>query len=166
MEHFCRWVEYSLQTLWNRWFCFLRFSPIPQMPPVLLQFVRFSIIGSTTTLFSYTLYLLFLYWIRACYPFPLDYIVASILTFFLVMSWSFYWNLRLVFTQAKTKSYARWKSFGKTCLVYIFTGFVLTNLFLFLWVQIIGISEYLAPFLNLMITVPLNFIFNKHWAYR
>ena len=54
----------------------------------------------------------------------------------------------------------------KTYISYAFTGLILQNLLLFLFIDIFHISKYLAPFLGLVITIPLNFILNKKWAFQ
>lgn len=52
----------------------------------------------------------------------------------------------------------------KTFVAYGAT-FVLSSVLLFLMVQIIGISQMVAPIINLAITTPLNFIINKFWTF-
>ena len=37
---------------------------------------------------------------------------------------------------------------------------------LYFWVQVIEISPIVAPVVNLIITVPLNFCMNKFWVYK
>jgi putative flippase GtrA len=34
------------------------------------------------------------------------------------------------------------------------------------WINVFGISKYVAPLINLVISIPLNFIINKFWAFR
>lgn len=47
-----------------------------------------------------------------------------------------------------------------------FTGLFLNTVLSVLWVQILGISKMIAPIVNLLISVPLNFIMNKFWAFK
>ena len=54
----------------------------------------------------------------------------------------------------------------KTYASYSFTGLFLNSLLLYVWVQVFHISEFLAPIINLLISVPLNFVINKFWAFR
>ena len=54
----------------------------------------------------------------------------------------------------------------KTYISYSFTGLFLSSILLVLWVQVLGISEFIAPIINLLISVPLNFIINKFWAFK
>lgn len=130
----------------------------------LVQFIKFGIIGLSNTLLSYVIYLLTLLLLK---PLNLswDYFVGSVLSFVLSVLWSFYWNNRLVFTK-KSEKRSILKSLLKTYASYAFTGIVLGNLLLFLWVAVLGIPKTLAPLLSLVITVPLNFILNKFWAFH
>lgn len=34
------------------------------------------------------------------------------------------------------------------------------------WVQICYVSEWIAPIINLLVSVPLNFLINKFWAFK
>lgn len=49
----------------------------------------------------------------------------------------------------------------KTYLSYGFIGIILNNILPWLWIGVFGISKYVAPLINLIISVPLNFIINK-----
>ena len=91
--------------------------------------------------------------------------VASVVGFILSVLWSFYWNNRYVFA-SNDKNNPWWKKLLKTYLSYALTGIVLANLLLYFWVSVLGISKVIAPLLSLVITVPLNFVLNKFWAFR
>lgn len=130
----------------------------------LSQFVKFGLIGVTNTLISYGIYMLVL-WLMAPYNFAYDYLIGSILGFIISVLWSFYWNNKLVFTEDKGKR-SIIKSLLKTYLSYASTGIVLANILLYIFVDVMGISKVIAPFVGLLITVPLNFVLNKYWAFR
>ena len=49
---------------------------------------------------------------------------------------------------------------------YAFTELILMGVLLFIEERLFGIPHYIATFVNLIITVPLNFLLNKFWAYR
>ena len=53
----------------------------------------------------------------------------------------------------------------KTFLCYGST-FLLGTVLLFVMVHYLKISEMLAPLINLVVTIPLNFILNKFWAFK
>lgn len=44
--------------------------------------------------------------------------------------------------------------------------YVLSTILLIFWVDILGISQGIAPILNVCVTTPLNFIMNKLWAFN
>lgn len=131
----------------------------------LVQFVKFGIVGATNTILSYVLYVLTIFVLK---PFELewDFVPANLISFFLSVLWSFYWNNKYVFTveEGKKRNWA-WALF-KTYLSYAFTGILLTNLLSTLWIKVLGINELIAPLINLVISVPLNFIINKFWAFK
>lgn len=129
-----------------------------------IQFVKFGMVGLMNTIISYFSYLLFL-WLHC------HYIVASVLSFIISVTSAYICSSKFVFTSQdnsgeEVKKDPWWKVYFKTLTAYAFTGLLLANILLILWVQVIGISEAIAPLFNLVITVPLNFIINKFWAYR
>ena len=130
----------------------------------LVQFIKFGLVGLTNTLLSYGIYLLVLFLMK-----PLgvswDIYVGSVLAFVLSVLWSFCLNNRLVF-KAEKGSRSVWKSLLKTYVSYGFTGIILANVLLYVWVSRLGVPKTIAPAINLLITVPLNFILNKFWAFR
>lgn len=131
----------------------------------LLQFLMFGIVGITNTVISYVLNILVLLTMR-----PLgvswDYVIGNIVSFVLSVLWSFYWNNRFVFTLEQGKHRKVGYVLLKTYISYGFTGIVLNNVLSWLWISILGISKYIAPLINLIISVPLNFIINKFWAFK
>lgn len=131
---------------------------------ILAQFIKFGLVGLSNTLLSYAIYLLTLL-ILSPLKLSWDYFVASVLSFVLSVLWSYFWNNRFVFKQdSKKRSF--WKSLFKTYLSYAFTGIILGNILLYVWVALLGIPKTLAPLLSLVITVPLNFLLNKYWAFH
>ena len=54
----------------------------------------------------------------------------------------------------------------KTYISYAFTGLFLNSILSLLWVEVFGIPKIIAPIINLLVSVPLNFIMNKFWAFR
>lgn len=59
-----------------------------------------------------------------------------------------------------------WKTLLKTYVSYSVTGLFLNSILLVLWVNIFSISEFIAPIINLLVSVPLNYIINKLWALK
>lgn len=133
----------------------------------LAQFIKFALVGVSNTLISYILYVLFLAVMQELNIFPkYDYLIAQVTSFLLSVLWAFYWNRRFVFNIDKGDDVVWWKALIKTYISYSFTGLFLGSVLLVLWVEFLGISKYLAPILTLLITVPLNFILNKFWAFK
>ena len=130
----------------------------------LAQFVKFGLIGVTNTLLSYGIYILTI-WLLTPFNLSFDYLIGSVLGFIISVLWSFFWNNKLVFNEDAGKRNIL-KSLMKTYLSYAATGIVLSNILLYIFVDLMGISKTVAPFIGLLITVPLNFVLNKYWAFR
>ena len=124
-----------------------------------IQFVKFGIVGLSNTLISYLVYALLVY-------LGLHYLVASIIAFFISVLNSFFWNSRYVFKKEDGAKRNVFHALIKTFISYAFTGLLLQNIFLFVFIDVLYISKYIAPLISLVVTVPLNFIMNKFWAFR
>lgn len=131
-----------------------------------LQFVQFGIVGVSNTIISYLLYVISLFVLRTIEVSPkIDYLIAQFIGFVLSVLWSFYWNRKMVFKADKDK--VPWlQALVKTYISYAFSGLFLSTVLSIIWVQLIGIDKMLAPILNLVISVPINFILNKFWAFK
>jgi len=133
----------------------------------LMQFVKFGIVGVSNTVISFILYSALLILLRYLGVFPqYDYLISSIIAFVLSVLWSFYWNNKMVFVIEKGYRRNVLKALLKTFISYSFTGLFLSSILLVIWVQIFNVSEFLAPLINLLVSVPLNFIINKFWAFK
>ena len=132
----------------------------------LTQFYKFCMVGVSNVAFSYTVNVVSLLLINLVKPgLKYDYIIANTIAFLLSVYWSFFWNSRKVF-HLKTRTKAeRWKALLRSYLCYGFTGILLNNLLSTLWIEVLGISKYLSPLLNLVFTIPLNYLTNKKWAF-
>lgn len=123
------------------------------------QFIEFGIVGISNTLISYVTYVI-------CIALGMNYLLASIFGFLLSIVNAFYWNNRYVFKKQQEEKRILWKAFLKTFLAYAGTGLVLHNMLLVFWIQVVSIDEMTAPILNLLITIPLNYLLNKFWAFK
>lgn len=133
----------------------------------LMQFVKFGIVGVSNTVISYVIYSVTLIVLKAGGVLPkVDYLVATVLSFILSVLWSFYWNNKFVFTMEEGQSRNVWKALAKTYVSYSFTGLFLNSILMVLWVQVLGVSEFIAPIINLLVSVPVNFLINKFWAFK
>ncbi|HBA68357.1 MAG TPA: GtrA family protein [Lachnospiraceae bacterium] len=123
------------------------------------QFVKFGVVGVSNTLISYAVYavLVNLNW---------HYLLANVAGFVVSVINAYYWSDRYVFKAQEGEERVWWKAFLKTFISYAGTGLILNNILLVIWVDVAGIHEMLGPVINLFVTVPLNFLLNKYWAYR
>ena len=78
---------------------------------------------------------------------------------------AFFWNDRYVFKGGEQDWKSRLKRLGKTYISYGGTS-LLSIVLLWLEVELFGVSKAIAPIVNLIITIPLNFLINKFWTFR
>jgi Predicted membrane protein len=125
-----------------------------------IQFIKFGIVGVSNTLIS-----LGVYWL--CYYFlHLHYQLANVIAFVVSVTNAYYWNSRYVFkTGEKRDAKAHAKAYLKAFASYGAT-FLLSTALLTFWVEVCHISEGIAPVINLLVTIPLNFVLNKFWAFK
>ena len=150
----------------------------------LLQFVRFGLVGLLNTVLNYIIYNFCYYVLNTGVH------IANLAGFMITVFIAYLLQSRFVFRQDEAaEKRVWWKVLIKTYASYSFTGLFLTELLLLLWINVLNIGQYLgevcvwlsgfginlnqydlaaslAPLLNLVITIPLNFIINKFWAYR
>ena len=119
------------------------------------QFIKFGIVGVSNTAISLGIYYFLVY-------LGINYIIANTIGFIVSVLNAYYWNNRVVFKKGKLRDI---KSLAKTFTSYGFT-FVLSTFLLFVMVNYLHVSQLIAPITNLIITIPLNFLLNKFWAFR
>ena len=124
------------------------------------QFLGFCIVGVSNTIVAYLINITALKLLQQ-YQLSWDYVIANLISFFLSVLWSFYWNSRFVFTLKGN----RFLALLKTYISYAFSGIFITNIFSYLLIEILDFSKYLAPLVILIISVPMNYILNKYWAF-
>lgn len=126
---------------------------------VCAQFLKFGIVGISNTVISYVTYIVLI-------NLGVYYILANIIGFVLSVINSFFWNNKYVFkiSDGGKRNWAY--SLFKTFLSYAGTGLILANILLMIWVEYFKLPEWIGPLINLIITIPLNFIINKFWAFR
>jgi len=119
------------------------------------QFIKFGIVGLSNTLISLLVYYALIY-------IGINYIISNTVGFVISVLNAYYWNNRYVF---KKSNKGNLKPMIKTFVSYGMT-FVLSTVLLVVMVDYVSISKVIAPVLNLIITIPLNFLLNKLWAFR
>lgn len=154
-----------IRTLSGRMLIYLKIDTSEQRIENITQFIMFGIVGVSNTIIGYFLNVLVLFLLRP-YKVSFDYIIGNIVGFVLSVLWSFYWNNRLVFVQKEGQHRNLLKSLLKAYAAYSFTGIILNNIFSWLLITVFQISKYIAPLINLIISVPLNFVINKLWTFK
>lgn len=124
-----------------------------------IQFIKFGIVGLSNTAISYIVYLI-------AVKMGAYYLLASVLGFVISVINAFYWNNKYVFEKKENETRSIFRSFCKTFVAYAGTGLILNNILLIIQIDILNWSKVIAPLINLVITIPLNFILNKLWAFR
>ena len=132
---------------------------------MIVQFIKFGVVGVSNTLISYVLNILVLL-ILVPLHITWDYVLGNLVSFFLSVLWSFYWNNKYVFTEKEGEQRTIWKALLKTYISYGVTGIVLNNILSYIWIEIFNVSKFIAPIINLVISVPINFLMNKFWAFN
>lgn len=154
-----------------------------------IQFIKFGLVGVSNTLVNYLVYVIFV-------ALGAHYAVANLFGFLISVLNAYFWGSRFVFKEDETKEKRIWwQVLLKTYASYAF-GFVLNTLLLVLWIDITNIGQYfglvgsiigwasgfltflpesmtateiseiIGPILNMFVTIPINFVINKFWAYR
>ncbi len=132
-----------------------------------LQFVRFGVVGISNTAVNYIIYAGCLMLLKSAGLWEKqDYLIATAVGFILSVLWSFFWNNKFVFTVEEGEQRQVLKALVRTYISYSFTGLFLNSALMVLWVDVLHISEFLAPVFNLLMSVPVNFLINKFWAFK
>ena len=149
----------------------------------LWQFIKFVFVGISNTLISEGVYAVLVF-------FRIHYLPASFIGFSLSVLNAYYWSSKYVFKEQEDgEKRVWWKVLAKTYVAY-FWGYLVNAALLVLWIDILGIGRLTEPLgswcmergfasldtvfwgnilaagINLLITVPMNFVINKYWAYR
>lgn len=119
------------------------------------QFAKFGIVGVTNVLVTYGIYYLLVF-------FRLNYLIANTIGYVAGILNSYYWNNKYVF---KNNINSNAKKLMKVFISY-FVTYILNIVLLSILVQKIGLSETVAPVIVIVVTIPVNFVLNKFWAFR
>lgn len=124
-----------------------------------MQFAKFGIVGVSNTVIAYLTY------VCVCMA-GFNFHIGNIMGFITGTLNAFYWNNKYVFKVVENEKRIWWKALIRTFVSYGFSGLILTEVLLVFWIRVVGVSEYIAPIMNLFITIPLNFLLNKLWAFK
>lgn len=148
----------------------------------LWQFIKFAMVGVSNTLVSELVYAVLVF-------FRVHYLPASFAGFVLSVLNAYYWSNKYVFRAENGEERVWWRVLLRTYAAYLW-GYLVSAALLIFWIDVIGLPAYLEPVaewcaargwerfdaqflgnilaagLNLLLTVPMNFVINKYWAYR
>ena len=91
-----------------------------------------------------------------------QYLLGQTLGYIAAIFNSFFWNNKYVFSDHKGNKKA---AFGQMCACNVIV-YVLQMGVLYLLVDIMIVSEWIAPVLTIVIALPVNFLLNKFIAFR
>lgn len=111
------------------------------------EFGRFLVVGCLNTAFAYSLYFLFNLFMHYQAAYALAYIAGIFFSYWL--------NTRWVFKTAMT-----WKSFFAFPLVYVFQ-YGVNAILLHVLVETFHLSEWLSPFLVIIVSIPVTFALSR-----
>lgn len=130
-----------------------------QIKNLIIQFIKFGTVGAINTVLSYAITN------GAYYLLHLHEQISNIIAFVITVFISFMLNGRFVFTENKEERNF-WKSLLKVYASYSITWVFLTAILLYIEEELLGIPHYIATLMNLVVTIPINFLLNKFWAYK
>jgi len=153
-----------------------RFAPM-------VQFIQFGLVGLSNTAISYGVEMLCYYVLMRNAGFQglvallarmgitvtgeqVRITIVTAIAFLVSVTNSFYWNSRYVFRKdTETGRGEMVKTYFRTMASYALTGIILSPA-IKIWLNGLGVPYYLSSILSMAVTIPLNFVMNKFWAYR
>ena len=121
-----------------------------------VQFLKFGIVGLSNTGISLAIYYLFI-WMN-----PGWYLWGNVVGFIVSVANAYFWSRRYVFRESKE---GFWQGLAKSYMAYG-GSFLLATGLLYAQVEWLGVSTVIAPVINLLVTIPLNFLVNKYWTFK
>ncbi len=125
------------------------------IPDKYRSFAKFGLVGLSNTAISLIVYSGIVY-------FGVHYQIANVAAFVLSSLNGFLLNRTWVF-KAKSQSFL-----GQGLRYYIVycSSLLISMALSYLWIEIFHINKYIVPFLNLVVTIPYNYLFNKLWTFK
>ena len=132
-----------------------------------IQFIKFGLVGFMNTILNYIIteggyYILKNHLESNTFALQISQTAGFVITVFI----SFLINNALVFTKGENEHRNPWLTLIKTYIAYSVTGLFLNNALVYVEMNILHMSAVIAPIINLIVDVPINFFLNKLWAYR
>ena len=133
----------------------------------LMQFVKFGLVGVSSTFVDYFSYLIALGIFNHFNLFgDKAYIPSNVVGLCVSVSNAFYWNNKYVFKKKEGQERSGIRAFLKTFSSYAITGLGVKTILLYVFITLIGIPDTIAPIIIMFIVVPINFLMNKLWAFK
>lgn len=123
------------------------------------QFFKFGLVGVSNTMVSWFCYYTILFINSDLY------LLGSIIGTVVSIANAFFWNDKFVFSGNQQDWRSKLGRLGKTYVSYGGTS-LLSNVMLWAEVTFFSVSKTIAPIVNLLVTIPLNFAINKLWTFR
>lgn len=118
------------------------------------QYFKFGLVGISNTIIGLLSYYLFL-WLGFYY------MTANVFSWIISVYNAFYWNNKYVFKN----NISWWIALIKTYISYGLS-FLSSMFLLYILVEYACVSEFLAPVITLLMTIPMNFLMNKYWTFK
>lgn len=118
------------------------------------RFIKFAIVGFGNLFVSLVTYYLLVF-------FSINYQIANIGGFVMGSLNGYIWNKLWVFKENKQNM----TSIVKFYLTYL-TTWILSAMLLYIWIELMSISDKIAPVINVFITTPINYLLNKYWVFN
>ena len=131
-----------------------------------LQFIKFGMVGVFNTVLNYVLTMCFYSLFSRHLQDTLSMQIAQTLGFIITVFTSFLLNNNLVFKKKEGQYRNPWLTLLKTYIAYSVTGLFLNNVLIYVEMSVFGVPAAVAPIMNIVVDVPVNFFLNKLWAYR
>ena len=120
----------------------------------LIQFFKFGLVGLSNTAVGFGVY----YVLFFC---GMNYLIANVVSWLVSVFNAFYWNNKYVF-QSRS---GWWKTLFRTYISYG-ASLLVSTILMYVLVEFLQVSPLIAPVVCLLVTVPLNFLLNKFWAFK
>lgn len=132
----------------------------------LMQFIKFGLVGVSNTLISYVTEMAGYYvLLTGMASETLKVTIVTAASFLISTVNAYYWNNRYVFQGNRHTVMQHLRAYLRTAACYALTGLVLAPAAK-VWLVSISVPFWLASLSTLLVTIPLNFILNKFWAFR
>lgn len=132
---------------------------------ITIQFIKFGLVGALNTTLSlcmtYLLMAVFRYCLNIYETWSLN--ICTTVGYIAGVCNSYFWNNKFVFKNKKEENGR--KRFAKVFVCYGIT-YLISMLLMDFLVESCCVPPIIAPIPRLIITIPLNFIANKLWAYK